>query len=81
MQPFGLFLQGQAGRVGLYASPAATRTLWAFQWNHDVSQLCSAEGGAVNQLILMDDPSSNTYTQSQDINFLRLSVQLNNWFD
>ena len=61
MQSFGLSLQGHARREGLDASTAATRTLRAVQRNHDVTQLCSAEGTAVDQLILMDDASSNTY--------------------
>lgn len=67
MKPFGLPLQGHAGRVGLDASSAATGAVRAFQWNHDVTQLGAAEGAAVDELVLMDDPSSNTFRQSQDV--------------
>lgn len=74
VKPFGLPLQGHAGRVGLYASSAATGAVGAFQWNHDVTQLGAAEGAAVDELVLMDDPSSNTFRQSQDV-----KVKMSSW--
>lgn len=65
MQFFGLSLKGHPRCIGLYTATAATHTLWAFQGNHDVTQLSSTEGTTMDQLIVMDNSSSNTCTQSQ----------------
>lgn len=73
-------LQGHARSVCLYASMAATGTLWTFQRNLDVTQLSSTEGTAMDQLILMDNSSSNTYTVKIFI-FISVFEQLNNQFN
>lgn len=40
-----------------------------------MTQLGAAEGAAVDELVLMDDPSSNTFRQSQDV-----KVKISSWY-
>lgn len=64
MQPFGLSLQGHPRCIGFYASSASTGTLWTIKGHQDVAQLSCAEGTSMHQLILMDNPPSNTFKET-----------------
>lgn len=65
MEFFCLPLQGHSRGVCFNAPMASTGTIRPIQRHNKVAQFCSTEGASVDQFMLMDNSTTDSYSEGQ----------------